>query len=223
MSHPDRSRRRSPEDLVRAVAGAGVDDRRVLAAFRRVRRELFVPQDRVGAAYDDRPVPIAHAQVTTQPSLVGRMVAALRLRGGERVLEVGTGLGFQAAVLGALVPRGRVWTVERFADLAERASANLTAAGIANVTVVVADGTLGWPPAAPYDAVVVAAAAPRVPAPLAAQLAEGGRLVQPLGPGGDELVTLLRKRGGRLVEQGMVVPAHFVRLVGAHGLPEPRG
>src|SRR5215211_174029 len=96
MSHPDRSRRRSPEDLVRAVAGAGVDDRRVLAAFRRVRRELFVPQDRVGAAYDDRPVPIAHAQVTTQPSLVGRMVAALRLRGGERVLEVGTGLGFQA-------------------------------------------------------------------------------------------------------------------------------
>jgi protein-L-isoaspartate(D-aspartate) O-methyltransferase len=151
------------------------------------------------------------------------MVAALRLRGGERVLEVGTGLGFQAAVLGALVPRGRVWTVERFADLAERASANLAAAGIANVTVVVADGTLGWPPAAPYDAVVVAAAAPRVPAPLAAQLAEGGRLVQPLGPGGDELVTLLRKRGGRLVEQGMVVPAHFVRLVGAHGLPEPRG
>jgi protein-L-isoaspartate(D-aspartate) O-methyltransferase len=223
MSHPDRSRRRSPEDLVRAVAGAGVDDRRVLAAFRRVRRELFVPQDRVGAAYDDRPVPIDHAQVTTQPSLVGRMVAALRLRGGERVLEVGTGLGFQAAVLGALVPRGQVWTVERFADLAERARANLAAAGIANVAVVVADGTLGWPPAAPYDAVVVAAAAPRVPAPLAAQLAEGGRLVQPLGPGGDELVTLLRKRGGRLVEQGMVVPAHFVRLVGAHGLPEPRG
>lgn len=223
MSHPDRSRRRSPENLVRAVAGAGVDDRRVLAAFRQVRRELFVPQDRVGAAYDDRPVPIDHAQVTTQPSLVGRMVAALRLRGGERVLEVGTGLGFQAAVLGALVPRGQVWTVERFADLAERARANLAAAGIANVAVVVADGTLGWPPAAPYDAVVVAAAAPRVPAPLAAQLAEGGRLVQPLGPGGDELVTLLRKRGGRLVEQGMVVPAHFVRLVGAHGLPEPRG
>jgi protein-L-isoaspartate(D-aspartate) O-methyltransferase len=216
-------RRGSPEDLVGALAAAGVDDERVLAAFRRVRRELFVPEDRVGAAYDDQPVPIAHGQVTTQPSLVGRMVAALALRGAELVLEVGTGLGFQAAVLGALVPRGRVWSVERFADLADRARANLAAAGIGNVTVVVADGTLGWPPAAPYDAVVVAAAAPAVPAPLAAQLAEGGRLVQPLGPGGQELVTLLRKRRGRLVELGVVTGAHFVRLVGAYGLPEPPG
>jgi protein-L-isoaspartate(D-aspartate) O-methyltransferase len=212
-----------PEDLVRRVVATGVTDERVLAALRRVHRELFVPEDLAGAAYDDRPVPIAHGQVTTQPSLVGRMVAALALQGGERVLEVGTGLGFQAAVLGALVPRGRVWSVERFADLAERARANLAAAGIANVTVVVADGTLGWPPAAPYDAVVVAAAAPRVPAPLAAQLAEGGRLVQPLGPGGEELVTLLRKRRGRLVEAGVVTGAHFVRLVGAHGLPEAPG
>jgi protein-L-isoaspartate(D-aspartate) O-methyltransferase len=221
MNHADRSWRRGPEDLVREVAAAGVDDQRVLAAFRRVRRELFVPQDLVGDAYHDRPVPIAHRQVTTQPSLVGRVVAALRLGGGERVLEVGTGLGFQAAVLGALLPQGRVWSVERFADLAERARANLATAGIGNVSVVVADGTLGWPAAAPYDAVVVAAAAPRVPAPLAAQLAEGGRLVQPLGPGGNEQVTLLRKRRGRLVRQGMVVGAHFVRLVGAHGLPEP--
>ena len=192
---------------------------RFLAACHHGRRVHVVAD----AAYHDRPVPIAHGQVTTQPSLVGQMVAALRLGGGERVLEVGTGLGFQAAILGVLAGGGRVWTVERFADLAERATANLAAAGVANVTVVVGDGTLGWSEGAPYDAVVVAAAAPRVPAPLAAQLAEGGRLVQPLGPGGDELVTLLRKRGGRLVEQGMVVPAHFVRLVGAHGLPEPRG
>jgi protein-L-isoaspartate(D-aspartate) O-methyltransferase len=221
MHHPNRPPRRTPDDLVGAVAGAGVRDRRVLAAFRRVRRELFVPEGWAAAAYDDRPVPIPHAQVTTQPSLVGQMVAALRLGGGERVLEVGTGLGFQAAILGVLAGDGRVWTVERFADLAERARTNLAAAGVANVTVVVGDGTLGWPAGAPYDAVVVAAAAPRVPAPLAAQLAEGGRLVQPLGPGGAELVTLLRKRGGRLVRRGVVVPAHFVRLVGAHGLPEP--
>jgi protein-L-isoaspartate(D-aspartate) O-methyltransferase len=221
MTRPDHPPRRTPEDLVRAVAAAGVRDERVLAAFRRVRRERFVPDGWAAAAYQDRPVPIAHAQVTTQPSLVGRVVAALRLDGGERVLEVGTGLGFQAAILGVLVARGRVWTVERFADLAEGARANLAAAGVANVTVAVGDGTLGWPAGAPYDAVVVAAAAPRVPAPLAAQLAEGGRLVQPLGPGGSELVTLLRKRRGRLVRQGVVVPAHFVRLVGAHGLPEP--
>jgi protein-L-isoaspartate(D-aspartate) O-methyltransferase len=221
MHHPNRPPRRTPEDLVGAVAGAGVRDQRVLAAFRRVRRELFVPEGWAAVAYDDRPVPIAHAQVTTQPSLVGQMVAALRLGGGERVLEVGTGLGFQAAILGVLAGDGRVWTVERFADLAELATANLAAAGVANVAVVVGDGTLGWPAGAPYDAVVVAAAAPRVPAPLAVQLAEGGRLVQPLGPGGAELVTLLRKRRGRLVRRGVVVPAHFVRLVGAHGLPEP--
>jgi protein-L-isoaspartate(D-aspartate) O-methyltransferase len=210
---------RTPEDLVAAVAGAGVRDRRVLAAFRHVRRELFVPEGLADAAYHDRPVPIAHEQVTTQPSLVAQMVAALRLRGGERVLEVGTGLGFQAAILGVLAGDGRVVTVERFADLAERATANLAAAGIGNVTVVVGDGTLGWPPEAPYDAVVVAAAAPRVPAPLAVQLAEGGRLVQPLGPGGAELVTLFQQRRGRLVRLGVVVGAHFVRLVGAHGLP----
>jgi protein-L-isoaspartate(D-aspartate) O-methyltransferase len=220
MDHPHRPPPRTPADLVAAVAGAGVRDRRVLAAFRRVRRELFVPEELVAAAYHDRPVPIAHGQVTTQPSLVGQMVAALRLEGGERVLEVGTGLGFQAAILGVLAGDGHVWTVERFADLAERATANLAAAGVANVTVVVGDGTLGWPEAAPYDAVVVAAAAPRVPVPLAVQLAEGGRLVQPLGPGGAELVTLLDKRRGRLVHRGVVVPAHFVRLVGAHGLPE---
>jgi protein-L-isoaspartate(D-aspartate) O-methyltransferase len=220
MHHPDRPPRRTPEDLVAAVAGAGVRDRRVLAAFERVRRELFVPEELVAAAYHDRPVPIAHGQVTTQPSLVGQMVAALRLGGGERVLEVGTGLGFQAAILGVLAGDGHVWTVERFADLAEGATANLAAAGVANVTVVVGDGTLGWPDEAPYDAVVVAAAAPRVPAPLAVQLAEGGRLVQPLGPGGAELVTLLSKRRGRLVRRDVLVPAHFVRLVGAHGLPE---
>jgi protein-L-isoaspartate(D-aspartate) O-methyltransferase len=212
---------RTPEDLVAAASGAGVHDRRVLAAFRRVRRELFVPEGSAAAAYHDRPVPIAHGQVTTQPSLVAQMVAALRLGGGERVLEVGTGLGFQAAILGVLAGEGRVVTVERFADLAEQATANLAAAGVGNVTVVVGDGTLGWPEAAPYDAVVVAAAAPRVPPPLAVQLAEGGRLVQPLGPGGAELVTLLRKRRGRLVRLGVVVPAHFVRLVGAHGLPGP--
>jgi protein-L-isoaspartate(D-aspartate) O-methyltransferase len=211
----------APEDLVRAARAAGVGDRRVLEALGRVRREGFVPEGLRDHAYRDRPVPIAHGQVTTQPSLVGRMVAALRLGGGERVLEVGTGLGYQAAVLAALLPAGHVWTLERFADLAAQARANLAAAGAGNVTVVVGDGTLGWPERAPYQAIVVAAAAPRVPAPLAGQLAEGGRLVQPLGPGGNELVTLLRKRDGRLREERVLVPAYFVRLVGTHGLPEP--
>src|SRR5438034_10147064 len=125
MHHPDPAPRpvRTPEDLVAAVAGAGVRDRRVLDAFRRVRRELFVPEELAGAAYHDRPVPLPHGQVTTQPSLVAQMVAALRLDGGERLMEVGTGLGFQAAILGVLAGDGRVWTLERFADLAERATA----------------------------------------------------------------------------------------------------
>jgi len=209
---------RTPEDLIPALAAAGVRDERVLGAFRRVRRERFVPPEWARAAYEDRPIPIAYDQVTTQPSLVARMVAALGLTGGERVLEIGTGLGFQAAILAELA--SEVWSVERFADLADEARANLAAAGIGNCTVVVGDGTRGLREHAPYDAVVVAAAAPRVPPPLSEQLAEGGRLVQPLGRGGGDRVVAFRRRGGRLVEEGLVTPAYFVRLVGAHGLPD---
>ncbi|HEX2030780.1 MAG TPA: protein-L-isoaspartate O-methyltransferase, partial [Actinomycetota bacterium] len=169
----------------------------------------------------DRPIPIARGQVTTQPSLIGQMVAALHMSGGERVLEVGTGLGFQTAILAVLA--GEVYSVERFPDLAEAARSNLAAAGIHGATVVVGDGTAGLPDRAPFDAIVVAAAAPAVPPPLAEQLAEGGRLVQPLGPGGDDLVTVFRKEAGALVRERLVVPAHFVPLVGAHGLPHGPG
>src|SRR5688500_7744827 len=130
-----------PEDLVRAATSSGVHDRRVLDALRRVRREGFVPPEHVGEAYSDRPVAIPRGQVTTQPSLVAQRVAALRLEGSERVLEVGTGLGFQAAVLAAVARE--VWSIERFADLAAAAERNLRASGIENVFVVVGDGTLG--------------------------------------------------------------------------------
>ncbi len=209
---------RSPEDLVRVIADHGVDDERVLQAFRRVRRDGFVPERWAGFAYLDEPIPIADEQVTTQPSLVAQMVAALRLTGSEHVLEVGTGLGFQTAIL-ALLARG-VTSVERFPDLAEQARARLAAAGIGNAVVVVGDGTAGLAERAPFDAIVVSAAAPAVPPPLVAQLAEGGRLVQPLGRGGDEVVVAFRKRAGVLVTEARLVRAHFVRLVGAHGLPE---
>ena len=208
----------TPEALVRAAEAEGVRDPRILEAFRRVRREGFVPGDRIWEAYEDRPVPIAHDQVTTQPSLVARMIAGLRLSGTERLLEVGTGLGFQTALLAQLA--GEVLSIERFADLAEAARANLAAAGIEGVTVVVGDGTLGVPDAAPFDAIVVSAAAPEVPSPLADQLAEGGRLVHPVGPGGAEIVVAFRKEGGRLVEDARLVPAHFVPLIGRHGLPD---
>jgi protein-L-isoaspartate(D-aspartate) O-methyltransferase len=193
-------------------------DPRVIAAFRAVPRARFVPPAAADLAYADRPIQIPHGQVTTQPSLIARMVEALGLTGTERVLEVGTGLGFQAAILAMLADQ--VVSVERFADLAERARANLAAAGLGRVTVVVGDGTLGVPEYAPYQAVVVAAAAPRVPAPLVDQLAPGGRLVHPVGPGGAELVTAFRKEGDRLVAAAQLTGAYFVPLVGTHGVAE---
>ena len=206
----------TPEDLVRTLERAGIGDPRLLDAFRRVRRDGFVPPEWRHGAYEDASVPIAHGLVTTQPSLLAVMVQALRLQGDERVLEVGTGLGFQTAILASLCRE--VVSIEWFADLAEPARANLERAGLRNVTVLVGDGSLGVPERAPYDGIVVAAAAPQVSEPLVAQLAEGGRLVQPLGPGGDERVTAFVKRSGRLIEEGTLTGAHFVPLRGAHGV-----
>jgi protein-L-isoaspartate(D-aspartate) O-methyltransferase len=211
----------SPEDLVRVLRAEGIGDRRVLAAFRAVPRARFVPPAAAGQAYLDAPVRIPRGQVTTQPSLIARMVAALGLSGTERVLEVGTGLGFQTAILAMLA--GQVVSVERFADLAEQARRNLAAAGLGRVRVVVGDGTLGVPEHAPYQAIVVAAAAPRVPGPLIEQLAPEGRLVHPVGPGGYEQVTAFHKRAGRLVADARLTPARFVPLVGVHGVSGREG
>ncbi|WP_093654959.1 protein-L-isoaspartate(D-aspartate) O-methyltransferase [Streptomyces wuyuanensis] len=216
---PDRGGRGGPgpEDLVRASRAAGVRDERVLEALRSVPRADFVPRAEAGSAYLDAPVPLPHGQVTTQPSLVALMVEALGLTGGERVLEVGTGYGFQTAVLARLA--GEVVSVERWADLAGRARRRLSRAGIGNVSVTAADGTLGVPGQAPYDAVVVSAAFPEVPEPLVDQLRVGGRLVQPIGPGGREQVRLYERTSGGLAPRRTVVSAHFVRLYGAHGYP----
>jgi protein-L-isoaspartate(D-aspartate) O-methyltransferase len=165
-------RRGSPEDLVRVLRAEGIRDRRVLAAFRRVPRARFIPPAAAGQAYLDEPIRIRHGQVTTQPSLIAKMVSALALTGTERVLEVGTGLGFQTAILARLAQE--VISVERFPALAEQARANLAAARVSRVTVVIGDGTLGVPEDAPYQAIVVAAASPRIPPPLAEQLTPGG-------------------------------------------------
>jgi protein-L-isoaspartate(D-aspartate) O-methyltransferase len=193
----------------------------MLAAFRKVPRARFVPPAAAGQAYLDEPIRIPHGQVTTQPSLIAKMVAALALTSSERVLEVGTGLGFQTAILARLA--GEVVSVERFPALAAQARANLAAAGIGRVTVVVGDGTLGVPEHAPYRAIVVAAASPRIPPPLIEQLAPGGRLVHPVGPGGREQVTAFHKEAGRLVADAWLTSAYFVPLVGAHGLRSGEG
>jgi protein-L-isoaspartate(D-aspartate) O-methyltransferase len=203
-----------------ALRAQGIRDGRVIAAFRTIPRARFVPPGAAGLAYVDEPIPIPHGQVTTQPSLIAKMVQALRLADSDRVLEVGTGLGFQAAIL-AMLARDVV-SVERFADLVEQARANLEAVGLGHVRVVVGDGSLGVPAHAPYDAIVVAAAAPHIPAPLIEQLAPGGRLVHAVGPGGREMVTAFHKQGDLLVEDARLVPASFVPLVGTYGVGSGR-
>ena len=201
--------------LAEIAAASGVRDARVLDALRAVNRARFVPAEHVRLVPRDEPIPIAHDQVTTQPSLAAGMIAALGLRGGETVLEVGTGLGYQAALLAHLARS--VWSVERWPDLAAAARANLAAAGIGNVEVVTGDGTDGLTEQAPFDAVIVAAAFPAVPPPLADQLAPGGRLVQPIGRGGEEEVILFERNGHGLRRVRMVTLARFVPLVGTHG------
>jgi protein-L-isoaspartate(D-aspartate) O-methyltransferase len=207
--------RATPEDLVAVVRDQGIRDLRLLEAIREVPRAEFVPPDLAERAYVDEPLPIAHGQVTTQPSLVARMVEALELAGHERVLEIGTGFGWQTALLARLA--ALVWSIERWSDLAEEARGRLQAIGAANFEVVVGDGSQGLPEHAPYDGILVSAAHPSVPEALASQVREGGRLVQPLGPGGAERVVLFQREDGRLVERRILTGARFVRLYGRHG------
>jgi len=207
----------APQDLAEAVRQAGVTDERLLQAIRTIPRAEFVPDSGVSLAYRDQPIPIGHGQVTTQPSLSAAMIESLELTGTEHVLEVGTGLGFQTALLAALA--ADVVTIDIWPDLAEQARRALDRQGVRNVESRVGDGSAGVPDRAPYDAIIVSAAYPAVPPPLVEQLRPGGRLVQPIGPGGDEQVTLFQRTDDRLEHRRVVTPAWFVRLRGAHGYP----
>jgi protein-L-isoaspartate(D-aspartate) O-methyltransferase len=207
----------SQADLLDTLRLEGISDPRLLEAVGAVPRAEFVPPGVVDRAYVDAPLRIPHGQVTTQPSLVAKMVEALALTGTERVLEVGTGYGWQTALLARLARE--VWSVERWPDLAETARRSLARHGTQNATVVVGDGSEGLAANAPYNAILVSAAFPEVPQPLAEQLVYGGRLVQPIGPGGRENVVLFERRHEGLVARRTIIGAHFVRLVGRRGFP----
>jgi protein-L-isoaspartate(D-aspartate) O-methyltransferase len=207
----DAARAREREQMVaQQIAARGVRDERTLAAMRKVPRHLFVPPEVAGQAYADHPLPIGQGQTISQPYIVGFMTEALDLDGDETVLEVGTGSGYQAAVLAEIVPR--VHTIEIVAPLAEEARTRLKDLGYFNVEVRAGDGYQGWPEAAPFDAIIVTAAAPRIPEPLKEQLREGGRLILPVGDELQELVVVTR-RGDRF-EQKRVLPVRFVPMTG---------
>ena len=202
-------------DLADASRATGVRDERLLAAIAQLPRAVFVPVELSASAYLDQPVRISHRQVTTQPSLVAKMIEALALRGDEKVLEVGTGYGYQTALLAMLAQE--VWSIELWQDMIDAASESLAKVGVTNARLLVGDGTRGLRDQAPFDAIIVAAAFPSVPPPLAEQLAQAGRLVQPIGPGGLEDVRLFEKEGEWLVARRSITGAHFVRLYGQHG------
>ncbi len=197
-----------------------ITDRRVMEAMAQVPRERFVPEELRPYAYDNRPLPIGYGQTISQPLIVAMMTQALQLTGGEKVLEVGTGSGYQAAILSRLAEY--VVTVERVAPLAERAAAVLRELGYTNVEVHVAGETLGWPEGAPYDAIIVTAAAPEVPRELLDQLALGGRLVIPVGSRDlQELVRITKTQRG--AQRHNLGPCRFVPLVGKSAWPENSG
>ena len=192
----------------------GIRDDRVLRAMGSVPRHEFVLPPHINKAYDDEPLPIGHGQTISQPYIVAAMLAAAALAGTERVLEIGAGCGYQAAVLSLLARE--VYTVEFLPDLAQSAADRLERLGYTNVHVRCADGTLGWPEYAPYDAILIAAAAPRIPEPLLEQLAENGRLVAPVGDDFHQELQIVHKAQGKLhIEHS--VPCRFVSLVGKYG------
>ncbi len=203
-----RERRLMTETQIRA---RGVDDPLVLAAMAKIPRHLFVPESLRVYAYADEPLPIGDGQTISQPYIVAYMTETLGLKGGEKVLEIGTGSGYQSAILAEIA--GEVWTVEIVETLALRARAVLDGLGYANIRYRVSDGSAGWPEEAPFEGIIVTAAAPRMPAALEGQLAEGGRMIVPVGTDLQELFLVRRVNKG--LERERLLGVRFVPLVKA--------
>lgn len=204
----------------RLVRSGYVRDPRVRAAFLAVPREAFLPADERADAYHDTPLSIGHNQTISAPSMIAIMLEEARLQPGERVLEIGTGSGYHAALLATLVGPENVVSIERLDALAERARVHLASVGFGAVTVVVGDGSLGFPDRGPYDCIMATAAAPRIPQPWAAQLSSRGRIVAPIGPRHGQVLMIATKgpEGSLDIREG--TPCAFVPLVGAEAWPE---
>ena len=197
--------------------GRDITNARVLTAMGKVPRHEFLPERLRAQAYQDRPLPIGHGQTISQPYIVAFMTEQLEPGPADRVLEIGTGSGYQAAVLAELV--AQVYTIEIIKDLAKRAATDLQRLGYTNVQVRAGDGYKGWPEAAPFDAIIVTCAPEKVPQPLIDQLKDGGRMIIPIGPMWDQKLVLLRKHGNKL-EQRAVLPVRFVPMTGQSQKPE---
>ena len=206
--------------LINRMQERGIRDLNVLRAFDLVHRHLFLPEAVAHRAYEDAPVPIGFGQTASQPSLQALYMQILEIGSHDRVLEVGTGCGFQTAVLAQLADR--VYSVERIRELATRAREALDALRISNVAILVGDGTIGWSRYAPYDAILVAAGGPEIPQPLMEQLADGGRMLVPVGPRDVQRLVLVRRHGDRF-EQEEVLDCTFVPLLGRFGWADERG
>lgn len=206
------------EMIEKQLRRRGITDAAVLAAMMAIPRHEFVPKELLQRAYDDAPLPIGDGQTISQPYIVAAMTAALQLQPSNRVLEIGAGCGYQAAVLSCLARE--VFTIERRPELAASASARLARLGYSNVHVHCGDGTLGLPECSPFDAILVAAAAPAVPQPLLAQLAEGGRMILPIGDAEHQELRLIQKHGSGFPMRALE-ECRFVPLIGHHGWQEP--
>jgi protein-L-isoaspartate(D-aspartate) O-methyltransferase len=197
------------------IARRGIKGKRVLEAFLQVEREQFVPEGEKNSAYDDRPLPIGLAQTISQPYIVALMTEALQLIGKEKVLEIGTGSGYQTAILAKLAHS--VYSVERLPELAQRAETIVRRLGYRNIRIRTADGSLGWVEEAPFDRIIITAATPDIPVPLAEQLREGGRIVYPQGQLFHQSLTVAVKENG-ILKTEILCGCVFVPLIGKYGM-----
>lgn len=218
MARPvDSEFRGARQRLVETIRSKGITDLAVLRAFEMTPRHAFVPTGLWHKAYEDGPLPIGSKQTISQPSIHAKYLELLHLTGRERVLEIGTGSGYQTVLLAHLV--SQVFSIERIAPLLEQARTNIQKSGVSNVSLLLGDGTVGWRAHAPYDAILVSAASPKVPQPLVEQLADGGKLVIPLGGLDEQELVMFTRHGAELIRES-VLPVRFVPLLGTHGWRE---